>query len=77
LSACGGSILIFQLFIYPRIVKRVAARKLQRLACCVAIPVLLSYPFLSRLHDSGTALMAASLVLLVLTSMATTAVGAT
>ncbi|CAN0520803.1 unnamed protein product, partial [Scytosiphon promiscuus] len=57
LSACGGGILIFQLLIYPRILKRVGARKSQRWACCVATPALLAYPFLPQLHDSGAALL--------------------
>ena len=69
--------LIFQLLIYPRIVKRVGATKSQRWACCVAIPVFLAYPFLSWLRDSGATLLAASLVLLFLTNVAANAVGAT
>lgn len=68
---------MFQLLIYPRILKRVGARKSQRWACCVAIPTLLAYPFLRRLHDSEAALLAASLVLLFLINMASNAVGAT
>lgn len=69
--------LIFQLLMYPWIVKRIGAKKSQRCACCVAIPVFLAYPFLSRLHDSEGALLTASLVLLFFTSVASNAVGAT
>ena len=69
--------LVFQLLIYPRIVKRIGARTSQRWACCVSIPVFLAYPLLSRLHNSGAALWAASLVLLFLTNVASSAVGST
>lgn len=69
--------LIFQVLIYPRIVKQIGARTSQRWACSVAIPVFLAYPFLPRLPDSKGVLMAASLVLLFLTNMATNAVSAT
>ncbi|CAM9442342.1 unnamed protein product, partial [Laminaria digitata] len=41
-----------------------------RWACCAAIPVVLAFPFLSKLHDSGGVLMAASLVLLFFTNIA-------
>lgn len=69
--------LIFQLLIYPRIVKRIGAKTSQRWACCIGIPVFLTYPFLSRLHDSERTLLAASLVLLFFTNVASNAVGAT
>lgn len=66
--------LIFQLLIYPRIVKRIGAKTSQRWACCIGVPVFLAYPFLSRLHDSERTLLAASLVLLFFTNVASNAV---
>ena len=67
--------LIFQLLVYPRIVKRIGPTKSQRWACSVVIPVFLAYPFLSQLH--GRVLMAASLALLFFTNVAANTVGAT
>lgn len=69
--------LIFQLFVYPRVVERIGATRSQRWSCCVTIPVYLSYPLLSMLHDSGEMLVAASVVVLFFTSIAANAVGAT
>ena len=69
--------LVFQLFIYPRIVKEIGATRSQRWACFIAIPTFLAYPFLAQLHDSEGALLAASVALLLLTSVASNAVGAT
>ncbi|MEO9960374.1 MAG: hypothetical protein ABJF07_08765 [Nisaea sp.] len=69
--------LIYQLLIYPRVAKQIGARKSQRWACSVAIPVFLVYAFPSRLHNSGAALLAALLVLLFLTNVASSPVGST
>ncbi|CAN0512228.1 unnamed protein product, partial [Scytosiphon promiscuus] len=38
--------LIFQLFLYPRIAKRISPTITQRCACCVAVPVFFAYPLL-------------------------------
>ncbi|CAM9131751.1 unnamed protein product, partial [Laminaria digitata] len=74
LAVCGGGMLIFQLFVYPRVVERIGATRSQRWSCCVTIPVYLSYPLLSMLHDSGEMLVAASVVVLFFTSIAANAV---
>ncbi|CAM9407628.1 unnamed protein product, partial [Laminaria digitata] len=61
---CGVGMLIFQLFVYPFVLKRMGPKQSQRWICCMMIPVCLSYPLLSTLHDDGKVLLTASLVLL-------------
>ena len=65
---------IFELCVYPFVVKRIGPTRSQRWACCIVTPVVLSYPLLSVLHDDGRALLATSLLLLFFTNVAMTVV---
>lgn len=70
--------LVFQLFVYPRVVERIGPTLSQRWSCFVTIPVYLSYPpLLSMLHDSGEVLVIASVAVLFFISIAANAVSAT
>lgn len=66
--------LVFQLLVYPRLSKRMGVTITQRVGCLLAIPVYLSFPFLSRLRDSGAALVVASVGFNFLSNVTATAV---
>lgn len=66
--------LVYQLFLFPRLIKRVGAKRAQRAAAIVAVSNYLAFPLLSRIHDSGPLLVASSLVLLFLENIASSAV---
>ncbi|CAN0113599.1 unnamed protein product [Ectocarpus sp. 12 AP-2014] len=70
LSLCGGGMLVYQLFFFPRLIKRVGTKRAQRAVAIVAVSNYLAFPLLSRLHDSGPLLVASSLVLLFLENSA-------
>lgn len=75
LSVCGIGMLVFQLLVYPWLSKRIGVTRSQRYACLLSMPVFLAFPSLSLLRDSGAALVAASLVLLILVNIVSNVVG--
>lgn len=74
LSLCGAGMLVFQLLVYPRVSKRMGVAMTQRLGCLLSIPVFLAFPLLSRLRDSGAALVVASIIFNFLYNVTATAV---
>lgn len=66
--------LVYQLFLFPQLIKRVGTKRAQRAAAIVAVSNYLVFPLLSRIHDSGPSLVASSLVLLFLENSASSAV---
>ncbi|CAN0142038.1 unnamed protein product [Ascophyllum nodosum] len=64
LCITGLAVLVFQLVVYPRMIKVMGMQCSQRIGSLVGVPVFLAIPLLSLLHDAGWVLVAANLVVL-------------
>jgi hypothetical protein len=49
----GASLLVYQLFIYPRINKVIGHIKASRIAAILCIPILFAYPYMTYLSGPG------------------------
>lgn len=64
LSMVGVMMLVFQLFIYPIILRRVPIQSIQRWATLVAVPLYMAVPQLVQLQGRQNALVMATTVLI-------------
>jgi hypothetical protein len=64
-AICGATLIVFQLFIYPRMAKKFGSTNCFRIGNCIAIVTLASYPLLNLLTFSTMALwMGVSVILI-------------
>lgn len=75
LSVTGLTMLLFQLVIYPRLVKAMGIQGSQRWSSFVSVPLLMAMPLLSLLHNERSKLVAANLLMLFFINAAASTVG--
>lgn len=57
LAVTGASLLVYQLFIYPRINKVLGPINASRIAAILCIPILFAYPYMTYLSEPGLSIV--------------------
>nr|CAB3488994.1 unnamed protein product [Digitaria exilis] len=57
LAVTGASLLVYQLFVYPRINKVLGPIKSSRIAAILCIPILFAYPYMTYLSEPGLSII--------------------